>query len=221
MKRTFLVLMFVAIAAMVYSQRIEVKETTGQFRTGNKNSIVTTVYHSDLKTVTKEFQSLLKSYKGKVSSKKGEIFGDDLLITSISNNTLDVYAIIKETKDGDIEVTAAFDLGGACISSSLNSDQYTRASDIIREFALKITEKGYAEYLKSEEKNLKEAKKEYEKMVDLKKDLTKDNEDYKKKIEDNEKEIEKLTKDIEEKGKEVKEQEEAFDKLKKGTSKIK
>jgi len=213
--------MFVAIAAMVYSQRIEVKETTGQFRTGNKNSIVTTVYHSDLKTVTKEFQSLLKSYKGKVSSKKGEIFGDDLLITSISNNTLDVYAIIKETKDGDIEVTAAFDLGGACISSSLNSDQYTRASDIIREFALKITEKGYAEYLKSEEKNLKEAKKEYEKMVDLKKDLTKDNEDYKKKIEDNEKEIEKLTKDIEEKGKEVKEQEEAFDKLKKGTSKIK
>ncbi|HNQ67889.1 MAG TPA: hypothetical protein PKN32_05900 [Bacteroidales bacterium] len=221
MKKICLLFAFAIVGITVFSQRIEVKETTGQFRSGNKNSIVTTVYHSDIKTVTKEFTSLLKSYKGKVSSKKGEIFGDNLMITSISNNTIDVYAIIKETKDGDVEITAAFDLGGACISSSQNSEQYGRATDIIREFALKLTEKGYADFLKSEEKKLKESQKEFEKMVDLKKDLTKDNEDYKKKIEQNEKEIEKLTKDIEDKGKEVKEMEDSFDKLKKSSSKIK
>ncbi|MDD3740731.1 MAG: hypothetical protein PHH30_05765 [Bacteroidales bacterium] len=221
MKKIFLLFAFAIIATGVYSQRVEVKENTGQFRSGNKNSFVTTVYHSDIKTVTKEFTSLLKGYKGKVSSKKGEIFGDNLMITSISNNTIDVYAIIKETKDGDVEVTAAFDLGGACISSSTNSEQFGRASDIMREFALELTEKGYANFLKSEEKVLKESQKEYEKMVDLKKDLTKDNEDYKKKIEQNEKEIDKLTKDIEDKGKEVKEKEESYNNLKKGSSKIK
>jgi hypothetical protein len=221
MKKICLLFAFAIVGITVFSQRIEVKETTGQFRSGNKNSIVTTVYHSDIKTVTKEFTSLLKSYKGKVSSKKGEIFGDDLMITSMSNNTIDVYAIIKETKDGDIEVTAAFDLGGACISSSLNGEQFGRASDIMREFALKITEKGYAGFLKAEEKNLKDTKKEYEKMVDLKKDMIKENENYKKKIEQNEKEIDKLTKNIEDKGKEVKEMEESFDKLKKSSSKIK
>jgi len=221
MKKLVLILAFAFVAAGVYSQKIEVKETSGSFRSGSKNSISTTVYHSDIKTVTKEFESLLKGYKGKVSTKKGETFGDNLIITSVSNNPIDVYATFKEGKDGEVEVIAAFDLGGACVSQSMHPDQFKRVSDIMKEFALEITEKAYANFLKEEEKAVKEAEKDYEKLVDSKKDLEKDNEDYKKKISENEKEIDKMTKDIEEKGAELKEKQENFKKLKNETSKIK
>jgi hypothetical protein len=221
MKKLLFILVFAIVSAGMYAQKIEVKETSAPYRSGSKNSLSTIVYHSDLKTVTKEFNSLLKGYKGKVSTKKGEMFGDNLIITSISNNTIDVYATFREGKDGEIEVTAAFDLGGACISQSMHPDQFTRVSDIMREFAIEISEKAYAGFLKEEEKAVKEAEKDYEKMVDTKKDLEKDNEDFKKKISENEKEIENLTKSIEEKGAQLKEKQEAFKKLKNETSKIK
>lgn len=221
MKKILFVLVFAIASAGMYAQRIEVKETSGNYRSGSKNSLSTTVYHSDMKTVNKAFESLLKGYKGKVSSKKGEMFGDNVIITSISNNPIDVYATFKEGKDGEIEVTAAFDLGGACVSQSMHPDQFTRVSDIMREFALGVTEKAYAGFLKGEEKAVKEAEKDYKKMVDTKKDLEKDNEDFKKKITENEKDIDKLTKSIEEKGTQLKEKQEAFKKLKNETSKIK
>lgn len=221
MKKLFLLFVFALIAAGVYSQKIEAKETSGKFGKENHNAIVTTVYHSNLKDVEKEFNSLLKDYKGKTSSKKGVIFGDDLLITSISNNTIDVFATVTEGKDGEVDVTAAFYLGGAFLSSQMHSDQFARASQIMREFALKITEKAYAEFLKDEEKKLNDAVKEHEKMISTKDGLIKDNEDYKKRIEDNEKEIEDLTKKIEEKGALVKEQQTAFEKLKNDASQIK
>ncbi len=221
MKKLILVFVFALIAAGVYSQKVEAKETSGKFGKESHNAIVTTIYHSNVKDVEKEFNSLLKDYKAKVSSKKGVIFGDDLLITSISNNTIDVYGTVTEGKDGSVELTAAFDLGGAFLSSQMHPDQFARATGIIREFALGITEKAYADFLKEEEKKLNDAIKEQEKIVSTKEGLIKDNEDYKNKIEDNEKDIEKLTKDIEEKGAQLKEQQTAFDKLKNDASKIK
>jgi hypothetical protein len=221
MKKLVLIFAFALIAAGVYSQKIEAKETSGKFGKDNHNAITTTVYHSDVKNVEKEFNNLLKDYKGKTSSKKDVIFGDDLLITTISNNTIDVYATVTEGKDGEVEVVAAFDLGGAYLSSSMHPDQFTRAQQIMREFALGITEKAYAEFLKEEEKKLNETVKDYEKTVSTKEGLIKDNEDYKKRIEENETEIENLTKSIEEQGAVVKEQQDAFEKLKGEASKIK
>ena len=221
MKKSFLFALSLVFVSVMFAQKIEVREVSGKFRNGNQNALSTTVYHCDLKTVEKEFESLLKDYKGKTSTKKGELFGDNLLITSVSNNTIDVYAYFVEGKDGEVEVIAGFDLGGAFISSSMHQEQYIRISQIMKEFALKLTEKAYADYLKEEEKKLNDAVKEHEKMISTKEGLIKDNEDYKKKIEENEKEIEQLSKDIEEKGAAVKEMQTAFDKLKNDASKIK
>jgi esterase/lipase len=221
MKKSILFVLSLAFVSVLFAQKIEVREVSGKFRSGNKNALSTTVYHSDLKTVQKEFESLLKDYKGKTSTKKGELFGDNLLITSVSNNTIDVYAYFLEGKDGEIEVIAGFDLGGAFISSSMHQEQYIRIAQIMREFAIKLTEKSYAGFLKAEEKSLKEAEKEHEKMIKTKSDLEKQNQDYKKKIEQNEKEIEKMGKQIEENATKLNEQKSEFEKLKKGESKIK
>jgi len=221
MKRILLISLAVIFSSTIFAQKIEVREVTGKFRNGNQNALSTFVYHSNIKTVQKEFESLLKSYKGKVSTKKREMFGDDLLIASVSNNTLDVYAYCVDTKDGAIEVVAGFDLGGAYLSSSMHQEQYARVAQIMREFALKITEKAYADFLKGEAKDLKSATKAHEKMVKEKSNLEKQNQDYKKRIDQNEKAIEKLGKQIEEDATRLKEMTTEYEKLKKAESKIK
>jgi Skp family chaperone for outer membrane proteins len=180
MKKLVLIFAFALIAAGVYSQKIEAKETSGKFGKENHNGITTTVYYSDVKTVEKELNNLLKDYKGKTSSKKDVIFGDDMIITSISNNAIDAYATVTEGKDGAVEVVIAFDLGGAYLSSSMHPEQFTRAQEIMRQFALSITEKAYADFLKDEEKKLNDIVKDYEKTISTKEGKRKrDRESYK------------------------------------------
>lgn len=221
MRKNILLALSLLLVGTLFAQKIEVREVSGKFRNGNQNALSTTVYHCELKVVQKKFEGLLKSYKGKTSTKKKELFGDDLLITSVSNNSIDVFAYFIEGKTGEVEVVAGFDLGGAFLSSSLHQEQFVRVSQIMREFALKLTEEAYADYLKGEEKAVKSAVKEHEKMLKTKTDLEKQNQDFKKKIEQNEKEVEKLGKKIDEDAAKLKEMQSEFDKLKKSESKIK
>lgn len=221
MKKNILLGLSLLLVSTVFAQKIEVREVSGKFRNGNQNALSTTVYHCELKAVQKKFESLLKSYKGKTSTKKKELFGDNLLITSVSNNSIDVFAYFIEGKNGEVEVVAGFDLGGAFLSSSMHQEQFIRVSQIMREFALKMTEEAYADFIKGEEKAVKEAAKEHDKMLKTKKDLVQQNQDFKKKIEQNEKEIETLGKKIDEDAAKLKEMQSEFDKLKKGESKIK
>ncbi len=219
MKNIALILMLFA-ATGLFAQKITVQETNGKFQKDNRSALMTTVYYSTAEDVEKELKSLFKSYKGKVKTKKGVIIGDDLVISSVSENTIDVYATVKQLKDGEVEVLVAFDLGGANLTSSAHPDKFPRAQDIIRNFALNLTEQSFAEIVKDEEKELEKFNKDYEKVVGNKEGLEKDNEDYKKQIEDNEKDIEKLTKDIETMSAELKEKQDAFEKLKKEGGKI-
>ncbi|PLX09580.1 MAG: hypothetical protein C0596_03375 [Marinilabiliales bacterium] len=215
----FIIMLFVATG--LFAQKITVQETNGKFLKENHNALLTTVYYSTAEDVEKELKSLFKSYKGKVKTKKGVILGDDLVISSVSENTIDVFATVKQLKDGEVEVLVAFYIGGADLSSSAHPDQYPRAQEIIKNFALNLTEQSFAEIVKEEEKELEKFTKDYEKVVENKEGLEKDNEDYKKQIEQNEKEIEKLTKEIETLSGELKEKQDAFEKLKKEGTKIK
>ena len=219
MKNIAFILMLFA-ATGLFAQKITVQETSGKFLKENRNALMTTVYYSTADDVEKELKSLFKGYKGKVKTKKGVIFADDLVISSVSENTIDVYATVKDVKDGEVEVLVAFDLGGANLASATHPDQFPRAQDIIKNFALNLTEQSFAEIVKEEEKELEKFTKDYEKEIENKEGLEKDNEDYRKQIEDNEKEIEKITKDIETMSGELKEQQDAFDKLKKEGTKI-
>jgi len=221
MKKIALILIAMFLTIAMFSQKITVQETTAKFHKDNRNALSVMVHYSDAKTVEKELKSLLKSYKGKVKTKKGVIFGDDLIISTISENTIDVYATAKEFKNGEVEVNVSFDLGGAYLTSNTHPEQYARASDIVKNFAFGLTEQAFAEIVKNEEKELDKANKEYKKVVQNKEDLEKDNKDYKKQIEKNEKEIGNLTKEMESHSVKLKEKQDAFDKLKKEGTKIK
>jgi molecular chaperone DnaK (HSP70) len=221
MKKIVLLSVFAFAYWGLYAQRIEVKEVKAVFEKERHNALSTTVYYADAKTVEKEFNSLIKGYKGKISKKKEVIFGDDLFVATISNNAFDVYATISKVKGtDDIELIVAFDLGGAYLSSSDHPDQYDRAVRIIKDFALSLTNKAYAEKLKNEEKNVQKVQKEYDELIKSKEKLEKENEDYKKRITKNEKAVEDYVKKIDTQKTELDNLKKSFEEMQKDASKI-
>jgi len=120
---------------------------------------------------------------------KKEIFADDAQIKDISVNTVDIYAKIEKSKDGDVEIFVAFDLGGAFLSSSQHSDKFKEAKKIIRDFGVTTAKEAVQEQLKAAEKAMKDLEKEKENLI-------KENEDFHKKIEGWENDIVKAKDDI-------------------------
>ncbi len=209
------------ISTNLLSQKeIKVKETKTNIANGNNNALSVIIYEADEKQVEKAWKKLMKDYKGKISVKK-EIFADDARISDISANTIDIYAKIEKTKDGDIELFAAFDLGGAFLSSSKHSDKFKSSKKILKNFGITTAKEAIMTQLKEAEKIMK-------KLENDKKSLIKENEDLNKKIEDWKKDIEKAREDIkineknqEDKTKEIEEQAKVLEEIQQKEKSIK
>lgn len=209
------------ISANIYSQSVSISETTESFSTGKQNAVVATFKHSDKDKVEKEWKNLMKDFNPEhVSDKKHEYFFDNTKFTTISANTIDVYSIVLG-KDGEIRLMAAFDLGGAYANSSAHSKEIAYFKVIMKDFAVKMVKQDL-------EEKMKDATKLFEKTVDKRKDLEKDNKnldqdivDYKEKIKKAEDKIEANKKEIETKKKEEAEQQKAVDELKKKIGDVK
>jgi methyl-accepting chemotaxis protein len=210
----------VIVSALSYAQKISVKETIVEFDNGKHNAFETIIYKSDTKTVEKAWESLMKDYGASVKSKK-EIFADDATIKTISANTIDVYAIVKELKDGEVKLWVAFDLGGAFISSTQHAIQFDQAMQIVQDFAINITKESFDEFISEEERSLEKLQNKHDRMVSDKDNLKKQNEDYRERIEKNTQEMEQLTKDIEEQLKEIEEKAKEIEEIKTQSQQIK
>ncbi|MBK6273946.1 MAG: hypothetical protein IPF58_04250 [Saprospirales bacterium] len=118
-----------------------------------------------------------KKFKAKVeSSKKNpEIFIDNATISTVSANTVDMYAMIVPIDKGS-KLTVFVDLGGAFISSAAYGSQYSGMEAALKKLAKDCAINAVEDQIKSEEKVLKTLS------GDLK-DLTKDKADYIKDIE--------------------------------------
>ncbi len=225
MKKLILLVAFFICATAVYSQRIDVVETSGVFGKVSYPALATKVLFSDEKTVTKEFSSLLKSYNPEdLTNKKGVIFADNLIVPSISENSIDIYATVKEDKlTGAVDLVVAFSIGGNIyITSSQSPTQYQTAHNLLKIFANNLTEKNHASMLKNAEKVLsKEEKKlaslekkhaSYQKSIDsAREDISK----IEKSISKNESKQNDLKADIEKQRNLVREKKDAYKKIEK------
>lgn len=222
MKKLFVCAIILSLMLQgAYSQSIKLVEVSADFDNGRSNAIETTISKSDTKTVEKEWSKLMKDYNAKVSSKK-EIFADDALIKTISDNTIDVYAIVKqERKSEDVQLVVAFDLGGAYLSSSQHPAQYDAAVKIIQDFAVKIITDSYNEMISNQEKELDKIVKERDRVKKDKEYLENQNVDYLEKIEKNKQDIEAKEKELIEKDSEIEEKNKEIEEIKKEAKKIK
>jgi len=153
--------MLTAFGFQTFAQKIKVNGTNANLGGGSHSAFVVTIYGVKASEVKKEWKSLIKGYAPEKLSVKKEVFADNVKISSISDNTIDVYASAKDGKDNSVIFAVGFDLGGAWLSSN------NTAEKMVYDFAVKMTKQGVEAELKNEEKELGKKEKN---LVKLKKD---------------------------------------------------
>ena len=144
MKRFLMIVVALVLSAAIYAQRVDVVETTGVFGKASYPSMATKVMFSDAKTVIKEFTNMMKGYNPEtLTAKKNLITIDNVIIPAISENPIDVFANISQSKGStDVNVVVAFSLGAnAFITSSQAPALYPTASNMLKVFANDLTAK--------------------------------------------------------------------------------
>jgi hypothetical protein len=192
---TLVVLSCFGFGLVCSAQKINVMGTKQKFSGESRDALEVLIYQTSENDVKKEFKSLLKSYKCEKVSMKKEILGDNAMISSISANTVDVYATLEDKGDNKVRLVAAFDLGGIYLAAS--NSGYKSAKTLLYDFALKLTKMGIEEEMKEEEKLLGKKEKELEQLVKDNDRLHQDIDRYTALIEETKKNIEKAKQDIE------------------------
>lgn len=175
--------MFIAFTSSAFAQKkIEITEVTSAFLNGSQNAFSFVIYNGDMKEVTKAWEKQLKDLKGKVSS-KDEIFANDCKVKEMGSNTFDVYSKVEEALGEGIRVYAAFDLGGAYLSSVAHPAKVIPAKNMLYNFALEQTREVVKDEIKLAEKVLGEREAEFAALTKNQSQLESDIIDFQKKIE--------------------------------------
>jgi hypothetical protein len=197
-----LIILIMIFEGLSAQKKIVISESIEKVGEGRNNVLVVNILEADKSVIEKAWKSMMKDYGAKVSMGK-EIFADNAVIKTLSDNTVDIYARIDQSQEGEYMLMAGFDLGGAYLSSSMHPDKYREAKRILYDFAVKTTKEGYKLKLAAEDKVLSRLEKDKEDLVKANDKLNKDIADCKARIAQAEKDIETNLLDQENKQKEV------------------
>ncbi|MBI4929408.1 MAG: hypothetical protein HY841_01505 [Bacteroidetes bacterium] len=190
--------LFIGVITAASAQKVKIKvDESNEHIGGNKNpALVVSIYDATPDEVANKWKSLMKDYKGKMSTNDG-VFADNAVIQSINgNNTIDVYAKTEKVKDGETKLIVAFDLGGAFLSSSNNNEKLKEAKKIVNDFAIKTTKDAITGQRKAAEKVLGSIEDDQHSLEKKQEKLNSNIEDYKAKIEDYNKRIKEAQDDL-------------------------
>ncbi|HUH74299.1 MAG TPA: hypothetical protein VLZ75_07810 [Chitinophagales bacterium] len=179
------VLVLTVGAAFAQQSDFVVNEIEGTFSQGQQTGLEITIPEVDLKSIQSSLSKWTKSNKGKyVSSKKStEIFQDNVMLSNVSENTVDMYTILSPNKDG-VTLQTYVDLGGTFLSSAGHPQAFQAMEKELIDFARTQLVSKVSDDIKAEEKQLKKLESEF-------KTLTKNNESYHKDILNNKDNINK------------------------------
>lgn len=189
MKRLILPALLVLFTSSAFAQSM-VNEAVVAIDGKSRNSLSVIIKDASVDDVKKAWKKQLKDLKGKVSDKT-IIFADDCQLKSMGDNTFDVYSVIEDLGENGIKVSAAFDLGGAYLSTADHPDKYPAAESLMRNFSVAQAKEVVKAEIAASEKILKGFEKEFSGLEKDKSKLEKDIEDYEKKIEEAKAAIEK------------------------------
>lgn len=205
MKKQILTIAVAISSLQFFAQDIKVRESNESFSNGGHNALSVTLYVTDANMVEKEWKSKIKDFGyDKSSEKSNEYFFDNVVIKDLGNNTMDIFSKVTEQKgEKSVTLTAAFDLGGAYLSSSEHKDKFEYVKKMMHDFAVKISKEELDDQIKAAGKVLSTIQ---GKQADLEKDnkgLADDITNYNQKIKKANEQIEQNKKDIETKKGEV------------------
>jgi molecular chaperone DnaK (HSP70) len=181
--------LFVLFVSSAICQSMRVKESNMSTSKGSQNSLSIEIPFVDENFFQDELKSYLRDW-GKCKENKGEycvLLGE---WKDYGKKTFDVYARYEIKKESPVNVSFAFDLGGAFLNSKDHSSQYELFKKSIESFGRSCASKFINDQLERENKALKSMEKEQKTLEESKYDLEKEIEDFKRKIEENGKKIE-------------------------------
>jgi hypothetical protein len=207
-----LVLSVTALPAFADGIKIKVESKNEKINGGTHNCLVVTIYDATPDDIEKEWKSKMKGYDAKVSG-KDEIFADNALIKSISENTCDVYAYTEKINDNETRFIVGFQLGETWLDSK-DGASYTAAEKIVKDFAVQQSKDGIAAKRKTAEKLLTDQKDDQSDLEKKNKDLHEDIDGYNEKIKNAEADIKTNEDEQTKKKAEVEAQQKVVDDLK-------
>lgn len=156
----------------VYAQKIFTTTEVRQIMSsGEQNGIEIILNGTSMNKAKDGLKKLAKKFDAKVvaAKKSPETLLDNAQISTVSANTIDIYAIVTPIDNGS-KITFFTDLGGAFITSYAYGTQYAAMESVIKDFAQSLALDNVSDQLKTEEKSLKTINKE---LKSLKKDKEK------------------------------------------------
>ena len=188
MKPGFLIFTFL-FSGITFCQSMRVREADVSTSKGSQNSLSIEIPFVEESFFQDELKGFLKDW-GKCKESKGEYY---VLLgewKEYGKKTFDVYARYEIKKDNPINVSFAFDLGGAFLNSKDHSTQYDLFKKSIESFGRTCASNYINSLLEKENKALKSMEKEQKDLEEDKADMEKEIEEYRKRIEENLKKIE-------------------------------
>lgn len=192
--------------------KVKVESKNEKINGGTHNCLVVTIYDATPSDIESEWKSKMKGYDAKVSG-KDEIFADNALIKSISENTVDVYAYTEKISDTETKFVVGFLLGETWLDSK-NGASYSAAEKIVKDFAIEQSKDGIAVKRKAAEKLLADQQDDQADLEKKNKDLHEDIDEYNEKIKKAEADIKTNEEEQVKKKAEVEAQQKVVDELK-------
>ncbi len=195
MKNTF-TLITLLLATMNFAQEpIEVRDGSVAFEGGTYAAYTVTIHATDENFVEKEWKEQIKAASDKVTTKK-EWFIDNARISSISQDTLDIFSKVVELgKTGNVDFIVAFNAGGTFIGPE-DEKRHAAALKYVYDFAFRTTKLVVNEEVLAAEKVLERSNNDQAA-------LEKENDRLNNTIEKNKEKIEKAKKDLEQNAKDL------------------
>ncbi|MCO5247802.1 MAG: hypothetical protein M9887_02470 [Chitinophagales bacterium] len=131
----------------------EIQQTISQ---GEQTGLEVFIPEVSLKTVQSTLSKWTKSNKGKyIASKKSEeIFQDNVMLTDVSDNTVDMYTYLSP-ENGGVKLKTFVDLGGAFLSSASHPEAFQAMGKELEDFARNMLIAKVNTDISNEEKALK------------------------------------------------------------------
>jgi|GEM_PF-478385 len=132
-----------------------VNEIEGVMSQGKQTGLEIFIPEVQKKEVEAALSKWTKSNKGKyVSSKKSsEIFQDNVQVSSVSDNTVDMYTILTQENEG-VRLRTFVDLGGTFLSSSGHPQAFEAMERVLIDFSRNQLISSVDKNIKTEEKHL-------------------------------------------------------------------
>jgi len=223
MKTLGLIILF--LAAGLYSvpaaaQGIEITQVQEKMSRGKQYGLRVFIPGASDRDVSKQWKKWIKDHGGKPDNVKKELFGDDLILPSLSANTVDVYAQIEDGKDG-VEMTVYFDLGGAYLNRAYHPDAWEAANNMLRDFAVQQARAVINVQLETMQKEFQRLSNELDKFEKEQKSLENNIKKWKESIEQAEKDLKENNEQQKKKKKELSEREKEINALKENLNEYK